>query len=218
LEARNQVIPFEAFGLGVDEIAWGRGLRADNFLTIIDQIDAHCRRPLWVGKRRSPVTLQRGLNALGPEVFKGLRLSVATWGTYLQMITAKAGPAMRVSERSHFTTYLNQAVDEIRRAECSRLRAAGKVTAQRLKQMRWPLLRRGSGVRGLARQKLKAQLAGKLATAWAWELKELSHFWKYKAVIRAGTDYRCFRAMRSCLPPMPKVARMLGAHEELLLN
>jgi hypothetical protein len=28
--------------LGVDEIHWGRGLRADNFLTVIYQIDAHC--------------------------------------------------------------------------------------------------------------------------------------------------------------------------------
>ena len=30
--------------IGVDEIHWGRGLRADNFLTVIYQIDADCRR------------------------------------------------------------------------------------------------------------------------------------------------------------------------------
>jgi hypothetical protein len=30
---------------GVDEIHWGRSLRADNFLTVIYQIDASCR--LW---------------------------------------------------------------------------------------------------------------------------------------------------------------------------
>src|ERR1039458_8556423 len=34
--------------IGVDEIHWGRGLRADNFLTVIYQIDAGCRRLLWV--------------------------------------------------------------------------------------------------------------------------------------------------------------------------
>jgi hypothetical protein len=33
--------------IGVDEIHWGRGKRADNFLTVIYQIDAHCRRLLW---------------------------------------------------------------------------------------------------------------------------------------------------------------------------
>ena len=30
--------------IGVDEIHWGRGLRADNFLTVVYQIDRHCRR------------------------------------------------------------------------------------------------------------------------------------------------------------------------------
>jgi transposase len=51
--------------IGVDEIHWGRGLKADNFPTVIYQIDAGCRRLLWVGRRRSQATLQRGLKALG---------------------------------------------------------------------------------------------------------------------------------------------------------
>ena len=59
--------------IGVDEIHWGRGLKADNFLTVIYQIDGGCRRLLWVGRRRSQATLRRGLKALGPEVVKGLR-------------------------------------------------------------------------------------------------------------------------------------------------
>lgn len=101
------------------------------------------------------------------------------------------------------------------------MRHASKARAQRLKHMRWPLLRRGTRVRGRARQKLNVLLASKLATARAWELKEIfSHLWKYKSVIWAGAflDYWCFCAMRSCLEPMQKVARMLRTHEELLLN
>ena len=82
-------------------------------------------------------------------------------------------------DRFHITMHLNQAVDQVRRAESSRLRAEDKATAQRLKDMRWPLLRRGSRVRGRARQKLQALLDSKLATARAWELKEaFSHFWQ----------------------------------------
>jgi len=208
--------------MGVDEIHWGRGLRADNFLTVIYQIDAHCRRLLWVGKRRSQATLRRGLKALGPEVVQGLRFVCSDmWKPYLQVIAAEVGQALHVLDRFHITTHLNQAVDEVRRAESSRLRAAGKAMAQRLKHMRWPLLRRGSRVRGRARQKLHALLASKLATARAWELKEtFSHFWSYKSLIWATAflDYWCFRAMRSRLEPMQKVARMLRAHEELLLN
>src|SRR5438309_10275646 len=102
----------------------------------------------------------------------------------------------------HIVSHLNQAVDQVRRAESSRLRAQGKEAAQRLKHMRWTLLRRGSRVRGRVRKKLNALLASKLATARAWELKEtFSHFWKYNSTIwaRAFLDYWCARAMRSGL-------------------
>ena len=200
----------------------GRGLRASNFLTVIYQIDAHCRRLLWVGRRRSKRTLRRGLKALGPEVVKGLRFVCSDmWKPYLKVIAAQAGQALHVLDRFHITMHLNQAVDQVRRAESARLRAASKAAAQQLKHMRWTLLRRGSRVRGRARQKLNALLASKLATARAWDLKEtFSHFWNYRSVTWAGAflDYWTWRAMRSRLEPMKKVARMLRAHEELLLN
>ena len=208
--------------IGVDEIHWGRGLRADNFLTVIYQIDAHCRRLLWVGRRRSQATLRRGLKALGPEVVQGLRFVCSDmWKPYLQVIATQLGHALHVLDRFHITSHLNQAVDQVRRAESTRLRAKGNGAAQRLKHMRWSLLRRGSRVRGRARQKLNALLASKLATARAWDLKEtFRHFWRYKSVIWAGAflDYWCYRAMRSRLEPMKKVARMLRTHEELILN
>jgi transposase len=111
---------------------------------------------------------------------------------YLQVLATEAGQAMHVLDRFHITTHLNQAVDQVRRAEIARLRAQSKQQAQRLKHMRWPLLRGGSRVRGRARQKLDALLASKLATARAWELKEtFFHFWRYKSVIWAGAflDY-----------------------------
>ena len=208
--------------IGVDEIHGGHGLRADNFLTIIYQIDAQCRRLLWVGRRRSPATLRRGLKALGPEIVKGLCFVCSDrWKPYLQVIAAEAGHALHVLDRFHITSHLNQAVDEVRRAESTRLRAKSKEAALRLRNMRWTLLRRGSRVRGKARQKLHALLATKLATARAWDLKEtFSHFRKYKSVTWAGAfpDYWCYRALRSRLEPMKKVARMLRAHEPLILN
>ena len=54
--------------IGVDEIHWGQGKKADQFLTVIYQIDGHCRRLLWVGRRRTQATLRQGLDVLGPEV------------------------------------------------------------------------------------------------------------------------------------------------------
>ena len=93
---------------------------------------------------------------------------------------------------------------------------------QRLKHMRWSLLRRGSRVRGRAREKLNALLASRLATARAWDLKEsFRYFWHYKSFLfwaGAFLDYWCFRALRSRLEPIKNVAHMLRAREELLLN
>jgi transposase len=152
--------------IGVDEIHWGHGLKADNFLTVIYQIDAQCRRLLWVGRRRSQATLRRGLKALGPEVVKGLRFVCSDmWKPYLQIIADQAAQALHVLDRFHITSHLNQAVDQVRRAESTRLGGKNQAAAQRLKHMRWPLLRRESRVRGRARQKLNALLASKLATA-----------------------------------------------------
>jgi transposase len=95
--------------IGVDEIHWGRGLRADNFLIVIYQIDAHCRRLLWVGRRRSQTTLRRGLKALGPEVVKGLRFVCSDmWKPYLQIIADKAGQALHVLDRFHMPVSLSR--------------------------------------------------------------------------------------------------------------
>ena len=206
--------------IGVDEIHWGKGKRADNFLTVIYQIDRHCRRLLWVGKRRTQATLRRGLAALGDEVVGGLRFVCSDmWKPYLRVIAAKAGQALHVLDRFHITLHLNQAVDEVRRAESGRLR--GGTTAPKLKRMRWHLLRRGSRVRGRAKQRLYGLLRANLATGRAWMLKEtFRDFWRYRSVswARAFLSVWTERALRSRLEPMRKVARMLRSHEELILN
>lgn len=210
------------WSIGIDEIHWGQGKKADRFLTVIYQIDRDCRRLLWVGRRRTQATLRRGLQTLGPQVVQGLRFVCSDmWQAYLKVVAAEASQALHVLDRFHITMHMNQAVDQVRRAESTRLRNEGKVAAQRLKNMRWSLLRRGSRVRGRARAKLHALLASKLATARAWELKEtFSHFWTYKSPLwaQAFLQYWTERALRSRLEPMKKVARMLRAHEELLLN
>jgi transposase len=116
---------------------------------------------------------------------------------------------------------LNKAVDQVRRAESSRLRTEASAQAARLKDMRWKLLRRGSRVRGKARSQLKALAASKLATARAWILKEIFQpFWRYQSLTwaRYFLEDWTWRALRSRLEPMQKVARMLRSHEELILN
>jgi transposase len=206
--------------IGVDEIHWGKGKRADNFLTVIYQIDSGARRLLWVGRKRTEATLRRGLAALGTGVVAGLRFVCSDmWQPYLNVLAVQASQALHVLDRFHITTHLNRALDEVRRQESGRLR--GGPLADRLKKMRWKLLRRGSRVRGRAKQRLWRLLQTKLATGRAWMLKEsFQDFWRYRSVTWAGyfLDVWCERALRSRLEPMKKVARMLRKHEGLILN
>ena len=50
--------------IGVDEIAWQRGHK---YLTLVYQIDADCRRLLWIGQERETKTLLRFIRWLGKE-------------------------------------------------------------------------------------------------------------------------------------------------------
>src|SRR3990170_5526249 len=47
--------------IGLDELHWRKGKQSANFLTVISQVDAGCRRLLWVGLRRTERTVRRGL-------------------------------------------------------------------------------------------------------------------------------------------------------------
>ncbi len=119
------------------------------------------------------------------------------WKPYLQVLAKQAKQALHVLDRFHITQHLNEALDEVRRAESSRLRAAGKAKAEQLKHMRWPLLRRGSRVRGRVRQKLLALWTSKLATGRACRL-----FWTTGASAPCAVVWNRCRKWLVCCAPM----------------
>jgi transposase len=208
--------------LGVDELHWGRKRDGNSFLTVIYQLDAGRRRLLWVGLKRREATLRAGLKQLGPTVVAGVAFVCSDmWKPYLTVIREQLSHALHVLDRFHIIGHLNGAVDEVRRGEMARLHQAGRSQRTQLKRIRWTLLKKGSRVRGHARQRLNTLLASKLATARAWLLKEsFQHFWTYRSVHWAGAflEQWCRRAMRSRLAPLKKVARMLRRHQPLILN
>jgi transposase len=209
--------------VGIDELHWGRGKKSANFVTLIYQIDAGARRLLWVGHRRKEATLRKGFNEL-EKACKGFLAGLQVvcsdmWRPYLKVIAKRAGWALNVLDPFHIVQHLNRAVDTVRRSEQARLR--GKEAKATVKRGRFLLLKRGTRVRGKARQKLRAILGSLHATSRAWELKEsFRQFWRYRSATWAAAFLKEWttRAMRSQLEPMKKVARMLRRHEELLLN
>jgi hypothetical protein len=104
--------------------------------------------------------------------------------TGLRFIAFQAGQALHGLDRKHIAMQMNQALDQVQRAESTRLRSKGKDAAQRLKYMRWPLSRRGGWVRGHTRQKPDALLASKRRRSWPGILKEsFLHFLHYKSPV-----------------------------------
>jgi len=207
--------------IGVDEIHVGHGKKSVNYLTVIYEIDAQCRRLLWVGRKRTAATLRKGLAALGEPVLNGIQYVCSDmWKAYLNVVRTRLKQACHMIDRFHITQHLNEAVDEVRRKDVAAMTARPRAK-QKLKKMRWILLRRKTRVLGKAREKLNRLLSGRLQTGKAYILKEaFGHFWDYQSVTWAGAFMQAWiqRAKRSRITPMIKVANMIETHEALILN
>jgi transposase len=64
--------------VGIDEIQWQRG---HHYLTLVYQIDGHCKRLLWIGKDRKVKTLLRFFRWFGKERGKALEFVCRTCGS-----------------------------------------------------------------------------------------------------------------------------------------
>ena len=106
--------------IGVDEIAWQRGHR---YLTLVYQLDAGCRRLLWVGQERKITTLESFFTWFGKE--RSARLQVVCsdmWKAYLRVVKEQASQARHVLDRFHIVQNLGKAIDKVRAAEASSCR------------------------------------------------------------------------------------------------
>jgi transposase len=206
--------------IGIDELHVHKGKKADNFATVIYQVDEHYKRLLWIGKRRSARALLGGLKTLGMENLASVRVVVSDmWRPYLAVARKHLSQAVHILDRFHITALLNQAVDKVRRSENYAL--TGPKRKERLKNTRWLLLKPYAKVRGHAREHLNRVIHSTLKTARAWALKDaFAHFWTYNhpRYAKVFLDTWITRALRSRLPPLRKFAKTLRAHEPLIMN
>ena len=166
------------------------------------QVDAGCRRPLWVGQERKLETLETFFAWFGARRSRQLRFVCSDLGKpYLQVVAQRAQGAIHVLERFHGMAQLRKAIDELRANEARELAAAGDEPV--LKNTRWLLLKLN------------------LRTVRAYLLKEdFQLFWECRSPTqgRKFLDRWCRRAGRSRVEAMGKVAKMLRKHRALLLN
>ena len=92
--------------IGIDEIAWQRGHR---YLTLMYQIDGHCKRLLWIGEKRTVKTLLRFFRWFGKERNQALQFICSDmWKPYLKVIAKKAGQAIHILDRFHIMSHLRK--------------------------------------------------------------------------------------------------------------
>jgi len=207
--------------IGVDEVLWHHGHK---YLTVVYQIDEHCKRLLWIGKDRTTIRFMRFFHWLGEERTRRLQFICSDmWRPYLKVIAYKSKKgvlsAVHLLDRFHIAKNMNMAIDKVRAAEAKEL-AAQDIDV--LKHSRWCVLKRPENL--TEKQELKlAELERRrnLKTFRAYLLKEsFQAFWDYVSPAWAGKflDLWCKRTMRSRIDPMKKMARQLRAHRPLLLN
>jgi len=203
--------------IGVDEIAWKKGHK---YLTLVYQIDSHCKRLLWIREARKTKTLLRFFRWFGAQRSQELKYVCSDmWKPYLKVIAKKAGQAVHVLDRFHIMAHFSKALDEVRAGEVKELKAKGYEPV--LTKTRWLLLRRPENLSDKQESKLAELLQYNLKSVRAYLLKEeFQFFWSYISPWWAGQflDKWCTKTMRSKIEPMKKVARMLRGHRTLLLN
>ena len=203
--------------IGVDEIQYRKGHK---YLTLVYQIDAGCRRLLWITETRTVKAFEGFFTWFGKRRSKALQVVCSDmWKPYLNVIRRHAGQALNVLDKFHIVAHLNKAVDETRRRDAADLRRKGDNVT--LKHSRWCLLKRPVNLTKNQAGRLRDLLRINLSTVRAYLLKEdFNHFWTYVSPTWAGKflDRWCRAANRSRIAPMMAKARMLKSHRELILN
>ena len=202
--------------IGIDEIHWAK----NSFMTLVYQIDNHCKRLLWCGEERTLKTINAFFDWFGAQRSLLLKFICSDmWKPYLKAIAERADNALNILDRFHISQKLSKAIDEVRASETRALVAKGKEVV--LKHSRWALLKNPENLTANQKVKLKELLSCNLKTIRAYLLKEdFKSFWEYSSASWAGKflDAWCVQVMRSRLEPMKKVARTIGSHKQLLLN
>ncbi|MEX1364064.1 MAG: transposase [Nannocystaceae bacterium] len=111
--------------IAVDEVLWHRGHK---YLTVAYQIDAHCRRLLWIGEDRTKECFEGFFDWFGLRACWLRFICSDQHKPYLTVIARRACNAIHVLERFHIVQRLNKAIDQVRAAEAKRI-ARGAATS-----------------------------------------------------------------------------------------
>ena len=121
--------------VGIDELSYRRH---HQYVTVV--VDHVSQRVVWTEEGKNAATLGRFFDALGPERTASLKtVTIDMSAAYIEAVTARAPQAQIVFDRFHVQRLVQDALDQLRRAEVRRLDEAGERGA--LKKTKYALLK-----------------------------------------------------------------------------
>lgn len=200
--------------VGVDEKSFGKGQDYVSVLTDIDQ-----SRVLEVVQDRTIAACDQLWKTLTKQQLQRIQsVSMDMWQAFMTSAAGHVPWAKIVHDRFHIAKYLGEAVDKVRRAEHRELKKEGESPLTGLRQL---FLYNQEHLDEDSYYEVLTIQRADLKTGRAWAIKEnFRHFWTYRT---RGWGQRFFArwygwAIRSQLPPIKKVAKMLRSHLDGLLN
>jgi len=203
--------------LRVDEKHAGHKL----WLTIVSCVDDGKARVVYVAEGRDQVTLDAFWHSLTEGQLAGIEsvaMDMSEGYTNSVLLHVPGGRQKLVYDRYHVAQQMNKAVDEVRRSEQAAMAAED---AKTMKGSRYWWLYSPKHLPRKVKSRFRRLQDIARKTAKAWEFKELlREFWDCPDRESGHEHLREWlsRALRSCLQPVRRVARMCKRHLENLLT
>jgi len=209
--------------IGVDEIQRSKG---HNYMTLLYQLDDENKRLLEIEPKREEQSLEQIFDRLDEGSTGEEKRSLAIefvcsdmWKPFLNVIEHRCPNALNILDRFHVKSHLTKAVDEVRKADVTKLQQGGREAV--LTKSKYIFLKNPENLTEKQAVKLSELLGYNLQVIRAYLMKEdFERFWEYKSPYWAGRflDEWCVRTMRSKIEPMKKFVGTLRKHRTLLLN
>lgn len=211
IEALGRVDLLEGLvAIAIDEVKYKKGHK---YLTVVcDHITGGV---VWAARGRSKETVGLFFDALGDRA-GGLEFVTADGATWITDVVAERAPdAVVCLDTFHVISWATKALDEVRREEWNKLRAAGAAkAAKEFKGLRFLLRRNWENLTMGQREVIWALEAANRRTFRAFQLKEeLRDIFALPLLQarRALDDWLAY-ASRSKLPPFVKLARSIRVY------
>lgn len=200
--------------VAVDEVSYKRGHR---YLTVI--VDLMSGLVVWASEGKSAETLGRFFDALGEQRSAQLEvIAMDMSGAYRKAVKQRAPQAEIIYDRFHVVKLLLDAIDEVRREECAKLKGEARSA---LKHTRFALLRNPRFVRPEDQEQIDQVHRSNRRLARAYELRvDFEQFWEQPDERRARTFAMRWTgaALKSRIQPLRRFARTVREHLDGILG